>query len=43
MYLIPARRNNLTKLNFLALEGTHGREAMGGHCGPGKSFKRFLL
>ena len=34
---------NLTKLNFLALEGPNGCEAMDGHCVPGKSFRRFLF
>ena len=26
-----------------ALEGTHGREAVGGSCGPGDSFRRFFF
>ncbi len=26
-----------------AFEGTYGREAVGGFCGPGESFGRFLF
>jgi len=32
-----------TKTTKRALEGIHIREAMGGPCGPGESFRRFLF
>jgi hypothetical protein len=32
-----------TKSAIKALEGTYGCEAIGGSCGPGKSFRRFFV